>query len=378
MEKIKSRAIQLVNEEGYNFSESARILAKEFNIENVDTLRKNVSNWNNRNAFIEECEKQGINPDEVPRYWYKGKHFSINVNPGQTNIEDAVRRIISQAKLTPQPITKVVSSSEMALRVVLSDMHVGLNPGAKSLYSYEYNADIFNQRIDHVYNYIRSKVMQNGPYDVLFIDDLGDGLDGYNGKTTRGGHELEQNMTTEQQFETFVQGKLRLIRMCESFAKKIICRNVTSDNHSGSFAYIANRTIQMVLEHIMPKVEFMVLDEFITPTYYGDHCHILTHGKDAKYMFKGFPLKLDPKTSTILLDYIYEKNITSKYIHLDKGDLHQLAYDRARRFDYRNFMSFAPPSNWVQHNFGVSYCGYSVQEIPKFSNDVRHTDIFFD
>jgi len=78
------------------------------------------------------------------------------------------------------------------------------------------------------------------------------------------------------------------------------------------------------------------------------------------------------------LDYIYEKNITSKYIHLDKGDLHQLAYDRARRFDYRNFMSFAPPSNWVQHNFGVSYCGYSVQEIPKFSNDVRHTDIFFD
>ena len=87
-----------------------------------------------------------------------------------------------------------------------------------------------------------------GGYEVLFIDDLGDGLDGYEGHTTRGGHSLEQNLSTQEQFEVFVQQKIRLIVSCRQFARKIVCRNVTEDNHAGPFSMLANKTIQMVLE----------------------------------------------------------------------------------------------------------------------------------
>ena len=41
-------------------------------------------------------------------------------------------------------------------------------------------------------------------------------------------------------------------------------------------------------------------------------------------------------------------------------------------------MSFAPPSSWVQHNFGDSYSGYSIQVIPKNTNEISHTDYFLD
>lgn len=33
---------------------------------------------------------------------------------------------------------------------------------------------------------------------------------------------------------------------------------------------------------------------------------------------------------------------------------------------------------WVQHNFGDCYSGYSIQVIPKYENEISHTDYFFD
>jgi hypothetical protein len=41
-------------------------------------------------------------------------------------------------------------------------------------------------------------------------------------------------------------------------------------------------------------------------------------------------------------------------------------------------MSFAPPSAYVQNNFGDSYSGYSIQVVPKYSSEISHTDYFFD
>lgn len=41
-------------------------------------------------------------------------------------------------------------------------------------------------------------------------------------------------------------------------------------------------------------------------------------------------------------------------------------------------MSFAPPSSWCQINFGDSYSGYSIQVVPKYSNEISHTDYFLD
>jgi hypothetical protein len=95
-------------------------------------------------------------------------------------------------------------------------------------------------------------------------------------------------------------------------------------------------------------------------------------------MFKGLPKELNDKTIKFINDYIEHYDINSKYIHLDKGDLHTSAYQRTKKFDYRNYMSFAPPSAWVQHNFGDCYSGYSIQIIPKYNNEVAHTDYYFE
>jgi hypothetical protein len=125
-------------------------------------------------------------------------------------------------------------------------------------------------------------------------------------------------------------------------------------------------------------VEVDILERFIEHRTYGDHCFVLTHGKDKEQMKGGLPVVLNDKAIRLINDYIEHYDINSKFIHVEKGDLHQIGYQRTKKFDYRNFMSFAPPSSWIQHNFGDSYSGYSIQVIPKFNNEISHTDYFIE
>jgi hypothetical protein len=263
-------------------------------------------------------------------------------------------------------------------------MHVGLdpNPDGKSLFNYKYGAKEFNANLDKVYTSVIKEKNLHGKFDILIIDDLGDGLDGWNGETTRRGHKLDQNMNNTEQFKVYVSGKLRLIESLiqADVANKIIVRNVTNDNHSGDFSKTANVAIEMILDRTYDKknVEFHILNKFMEHFTYGDHTFILTHGKDEKYMFKGLPLDLNDRAIKFIHDYINHYKINSKYIHIEKGDLHQIAFKKTKKFDYRNYMSFAPPSAYVQNNFGDSYSGYSIQVIPKYSSEISHTDYFFD
>ncbi len=52
---------------------------------------------------------------------------------------------------------------------------------------------------------------ESGGWIFIIIQDLGDALDGQNKQTTRGGHELEQNMSTTKAFEVYVKGKMNFI-----------------------------------------------------------------------------------------------------------------------------------------------------------------------
>jgi len=115
-----------------------------------------------------------------------------------------------------------------------------------------------------------------------------DGMD----KQQEGGHPLEQNMNNEDAFRVFVEGKLNLIENCiqAGIANEVLVRNVANDNHSGSFASIANMTIKMILERTYSNesVNFYILNKFMEHFTYGDHTYILTHGKDSQYMFKAY------------------------------------------------------------------------------------------
>lgn len=331
-----------------------------------------------------ECDELGIPIDNVSHYWHKGKHFSIHVKKDVDDFREQIREIVQNyvPKKNIQ-LKRRKDTTEKILKVTLSDMHVGLdpNPYNSGIFQYEYNEDVFNHNIDHVIVNIIKEFNTHGTFECLYIDDLGDGLDGLNNQTTRGGHILEQNMDNKTAFKTFISGKLRLIEDVISMgvANKVITRNVSNDNHSGDFSFMANFTIQSMLERTYGNtVDFYILERFMEHFAYGDHTWILTHGKDKKHRKFGLDLDLSPTTINFVTDYINHYNINSKYIHVEKGDLHQVGYKRTTRFDYRNFMSFAPPSNWVQHNHGDSYSGYSIQVIGKHSNDISHTDYFFE
>jgi len=339
-------------------------------------------------ALVVECERDGLPPEKVSHYWWKTKEASIFVKCEQTQESDILKSIedIVTERLTTRikiPLTPT-ETCQKALKVTISDAHVGLdpNPNGYGIYNYKYNADIFFQNLDSVYNSVIAKHNQFGKFDTLFIDDLGDGLDGWNGLTTRGGHDLPQNMSNVDAFKTFVTGKLNLIEriIAADIADNIECRNVSNDNHSGDFARIANETIKMILDRIYGngQIGFKILNKFVEHFFYGDHCFILTHGKDEKQRVKNLSLDLTPAIVEFFRSYIDYHGINSKFIHVDKGDLHQLGYKRCNKFDYRNYMSFAPPSFHSSHNYNGSYSGYSIQVIDKHSATVSHEDYFFD
>lgn len=386
-------ALELYQEGSKSKAQIAREVKVKFNLDSeIETLRKKISRKIielEHSGLARECDTVGAPITGVSHYWVKTDTHSTFV---KVEDEERLQSILSAvsdivANYNPekiQSIQKVKIDSPVAIKATVSDMHVGLepNPGGTSLFAYEYNETIFKQNLNKVFNSICKEYDNHGRFDLLVIDDLGDGLDGWSGHTTRGGHPLDQNMSNEEMFRVFVEGKLALIENCirAGIANEVIVRNVANDNHAGSFASIANMTIQMLLDRTYSKkdVKFYILNRFMEHFHYGDHTFILTHGKDAKHMFKGLPYNLNDKAVSFINDYIDHYNINNKYIHVEKGDLHRVGYDRTKKFDYRNYMSFAPPSAWVAHNFGDCYSGYSVQTIPKFNGEISHTDYYFD
>lgn len=345
---------------------------------------------NNYRRITFEAKEQGIDPKDIKHGWVKSKDSSLFFkNPLFDNgglsidkIEKSIQELVDKLDFKRREVKIPKSTNKKAIKITISDSHVGMNPNKNGLFKYEYNADIYKESLDKVYLSILKEHKVQNTFDLLLLDDLGDLADGWNGYTTRGGHKLPQNLSNAEVFNTCVEEKVQLVkRLVESkVAKKIILRCITNDNHSGDFGQIINIAIQKIINLMYNKniVEVDILTKFIEHRTYGKHCFLLTHGKDKEQMKGGLPIVLNDKAIRLISDYIEHYEIDSKYIHVEKGDLHQIGYQKVKRFDYRNFMSFAPPSSWIQHNFGDSYSGYSIQVIPKETNEISHTDYFLD
>ena len=99
-----------------------------------------------------------------------------------------------------------------------------------------------------------------------------------------------------------------------------------------------------------------------------------THWKDAKYQFKGLPLNLNDKAITYIKKFLEYHEVIPRNVIVYKWDLHKFNINMEVWLTYINFPSFAPPSNWVQHNFWDSYSWYALQVIEK--NWIAHTPDF--
>lgn len=311
------------------------------------------------------------------RYSYeKEKGSEIDPDELRDQILESLRKSVKPHKLRPIK----GSSNQKGLFLFTSDKHVGAHTKESSIYQNPYDEKVFTERMMSLLAECQHQKKLHGKFDTLVFMDLGDPLDGYNGQTTRGGHDLPQNLTSREQFDVYVKVHRmffdKLIEMDVAANIKFVA--VTSDNHSGAFGYCANRGVDIYLEVRHPDVERMVIDRFLDHFTYGDHTYIVTHGKDEEDLRSGLPLRITPQVENYINDYINVKGISTPYIHFVKGDLHQSSVEYAKRFRYKNVMSMYGSSKWIHTNYGSGTAGVDFEIVEKFGSRISQDRILFE
>ena len=256
-----------------------------------------------------------------------------------------------EGKITPVEIkAKKVKQTALFDRAVLTDVHVGMKVSdGHSLYDGAWNEEELFKRRDIFVN----EIINNQKSNILLIHELGDFMDGYNGMTTRGGHELPQNMDNQKAFDVALTFKITLIDALVEYYDKIEIVNICNDNHSGAFGYIVNSAFKAYIELKYKNVAVTNQRKFIDHYLVQNRCFILTHGKDDKSLKFGFKPHLDAVQIEKIKNYIDEYKLHCYQIEFSKGDSHQLLFDltSSTAFEYQNFGAFSPPSDWVKVNF---------------------------
>lgn len=285
-------------------------------------------------------------------------------------------------------ITPVTSSLETnsgdcdkMLFMPISDMHIGAI-GGNFISDNTYNKDVIMYRINKLIERIISEVNFHNVGRIV-ISDLGDTLDGYNGKTTRGGHDLEQNLNSREQFDTYVYAMKYLFDciynncILSGKCKSISYFSMNNSNHDGPMAYMAQKAVEIYLNQKYPQINTFVCEKFFMYMSFGKHVFITTHGKDEKYLKQGLPLILDYKTEILIQRYLDSKNINSPYISVIKGDLHNLSEQNTYKIRYKNLPSFFGGSEWIHTNFGPTRAGVSYEIVDANNRDIIKREIWF-
>jgi len=279
---------------------------------------------------------------------------------------------IFKGVIEPVQIDNKFKSKALFDRAVLTDVHVGMkvNDGF-SLYDGLWNENELFKRRDIFVN----EIIKNQKSNVLLLHELGDFMDGYDAMTTRGGHELPQNMDNQKAFDIGLQFKITLIDALLQHYNKIHVVNICNDNHSGSFGYIVNSAFKVYIEMKYPKNVVVVNQrKFIDHYFFNNRCFILTHGKDDKSLKFGFKPKLDAIQIEKIKNYIDEYKLHNYKIEFGKGDSHQLLFDHtsSTSFEYQNFGAFSPPSDWVKVNFKNTKSSFTTMNYYENQKTINH------
>jgi hypothetical protein len=353
------------------------------------------SAWNDaENKFYsldEYCDKYNLPKDlavGARLIAHQAGHMIYNIGfknftPGESvvNIQDVIEQAVER-HINPiaKEITGLIDRSHDFTRVVYTDVHIGMNPNddGRSLYGGAWNEEELFSRLDK----LADEILINSCGRTLFVDELGDFLDGWNGETARGGHKLPQNMDNRMQFDLGVKFKVMLAEKLANHFDSITFNNICMDNHASDFGYMANQTSKHIIEAKFSNVKVINHEKFINHYYVGKHAFVISHGKDDKNLKFGFKPVLDPKQIEKIDQYCKENDIYkhSEFIEFSKGDSHQMLLDfcTSSDFDYFNYPAFSPSSNWVQTNFKKGRSGFVIQN---GFVDIREKDfvpIFFD
>ena len=331
----------------------------------------------------EAQSKQGV----IRLHSYENNLTGKDLEDYENNLIDRIGSVITEKTVLKRPASGVRSDNCFGLFIYGADKHIGADFPEHSLYHSEYNPMVVYERMQKLLDRIESEYDQHGIFDTIFISDLGDCLDGMNGGTTRGGHGLEQNLDNYEQFDTYFKVHKdffdTLVDM--EIAENICFYGLANANHDGlGFGYSAMRSLEIYLNAAYPFIETRVTRSFIDHVSYGAHTIMFCHGKDEKYMPKGFPKILDGKTEALINNYMDYHRIgmhggisnDAKYNHFVKGDLHQSASEYAKRFRYRNASSFMGASPYITTNFGSNFAAVDYDIISKVDDRLYESRLF--
>ena len=339
----------------------------------VETIKK----LDKKGEVISTTEKLQSKPIEVPENFEVIK-VSTSKTTGQQwiqyapkkedtkevvesfNFEKIIEKHIKPVDLKPTLIKYVKPNKKDFDKLIISDVHIGMDTDAdnNTMYSCEWNKEELIKTAEIVIE----KTLEEQESDILYIDELGDLLDGFNAQTTRGGHGLPQNMTNEEAFDNALEFKLSILYGLKPYYKEIHFNNICNDNHSGAFGYFVNEAFKQIAEIQFKNITVTNHRKFINHYFVGDICFVITHGKDDKSLKFGFKPHLDLKGAEKIDQYLKQNKVykQSNLVVFCKGDSHQALFDLCTSDDfyYFNYPALSPSSNWIKNNFKLGRRGF--------------------
>ena len=346
-----------------------------------------LSAWNDSGYMMdidEYCDHYKLPRADVQSYKlvshtgtpYYNILFKEYVEIDKESFEETLNRVLEgtpEVKKIKMPTSKIVD------RLIYTDVHTGMDSyrNGLALYGTKWDEKELNRRVDIMIN----TAIAEKKSDTLIVDELGDLMDGWNGKTTREGHALPQNMDNETAFDVALSFKVKMANAAAKHWEVVIFNNICEDNHSGAFGYNVNSAFKRVVDVSLKNVVVNNHRKFFSHYVVGKHCFVITHGKDSKNMKYGLKVHSDAKQVETIDQYLKIEGIYKKaeYIEITKGDSHQFLYDACSSddFDYFNVMAFSPSSEWVQMNYKKGRSGFVIQHIHTEINRKDTTPFWF-
>ena len=339
----------------------------------VETIKKLDKNG----EVISSTEKLQSKPVDVPENFEVIKVSTskttgqqwVQYAPKKETIEEAVESFdfekIIQKHIKPLVTPEVTNKDSKRNakdfdKLIITDVHIGMDTDIdnNTMYEGEWN----KKELFKTAQIVIDKTIEEQESDVLYVDELGDLLDGFNAQTTRGGHSLPQNMTNEEAFDAALEFKLNILYGLIGNYKEIHFNNICNDNHSGAFGYFVNEAFKQIAELQFKNVTVTNHRKFINHYFVGDICFVITHGKDDKSLKFGFKPHLDFKGADKIDQYLKQNKIykDAELVVFCKGDSHQALFDLCTSDDfyYFNYPALSPSSNWIKNNFKLGRRGF--------------------
>ncbi len=257
--------------------------------------------------------------------------------------------------------------------LTITDVHIGMETDIdnNTMYVKEWNKKELIKTADIVIE----QTLEEQASSVLYVDELGDLLDGFNAQTTRGGHALPQNMTNEECFDAALEFKLKILYGLVNNYTEIHFNNICNDNHSGAFGYFVNEAFKQIAELQFKNVTVTNHRKFLNHYYVGKICFIISHGKDDKSLKFGFKPQLDLKGAEKIDQYCKQNGIYKEadLVIFKKGDSHQALFDMCTSDDfyYFNYPALSPSSNWIKNNFKLGRRGFVNESFKGLKNYMK-------